>query len=172
MLKRFSTFLDAIDRVLFCIIAVLSASMTIIILYQVVLRYCFNSSNIWAEELAKFMFIWITMLASSMAIRRNAHLRVDLIVDLLAPRPRFILQIATYFLILCFLVYLCFLGVELMGNTMVNRSAGLRVPMAIPYAAIPIGGVLMTLACIEFIGKKCGELKQVHTISSNEGEGA
>jgi TRAP-type C4-dicarboxylate transport system permease small subunit len=143
--------------------------MTSIMLYQVVLRYCFNAANIWAEELAKFMFVWVTLLGASMAIRRNVHLRVDLFVGLLPPKPRFTVQIVTYTLILGFLIYLCFLAVELISNTTVNRSAGLRVPMAIPYSAILVGGVLMVLACIEFIGKKVEEYRQILRESSADG---
>lgn len=173
MLTKYSAFLDVIGKVLFYLIALLAAAMTLIMLYQVVLRYCFNAANIWAEELAKFMFVWVTMLASSLAIRKNAHLRVDLFVDLMRPKYRLILQIVSYIAILGLLVYICRLGITLMGNTMVNRSAGLRVPMAIPYSAVPIGCFLMALTCIEFIAKKAVELKAVLKGEANgEGGGA
>ena len=118
------------------------------------LRYCFASANVWAEVLAKFMFVWVATFGSSIAIRRNAHLRVDLLIDYLRPKYRYIIQILTYPLILLFLIYLCKLGMDLMDRTWVNKSAGLRLPMAIPYSAIPVGGVFMILSCIEFIGKR------------------
>lgn len=167
MLKRYSAFLDQIDKALFVLLAVLSAAMVIVILYQVVLRYCFAAANVWAEELARFMFVWVTTLGASLAIRRNVHLRVDLLVDFLKPRPRYLLQIGTYILILLFLLYLCRLGFDLMSKTMLNKSAGLRVPMAAPYAAIPLGGVFMVLACIEFIAKKVEALRELSSGSAN-----
>lgn len=171
MLKKYSAFLDQIDKVLCLLLGALSAAMVIVILYQVVLRYCFAAANVWAEELARFMFVWVATLGASVAIRRNVHLRVDLIVDILKPRPRYILQIVTYTLILLFLLYLCQLGVDLMGRTMINKSAGLRVPMAVPYAAIPVGGAFMVLACIEFIAKKFAALRELSGSSaSRQGE--
>ena len=161
MLKTYSSFLDALDRVLFVVLAVLSAAMVAVILYQVVLRYCFSAANVWAEELARFMFVWITTLAASMAVRRNVHLRVDLFIDILRPKARLIVQIISYTAIFIFLVYLCVLGVDLMTRTTINRSAGLRVPMAVPYAAIPAGATLMALACIEFIAKRVQDFKNL-----------
>lgn len=159
MLKQYSAFLDRVDKVLFVILAILSAAMVAVILYQVVLRYCFSAANVWAEELARFMFVWVTTLGASVAIRRNVHLRVDLVSDMLRPRPRYILQIVLYVMVLLFLIYLCFLGIDLMGRTMVNKSAGLRIPMAYPYSAIPVGGFFMILSCIEFIGKRVEDLR-------------
>ncbi|GHV53857.1 2,3-diketo-L-gulonate TRAP transporter small permease YiaM [Deltaproteobacteria bacterium] len=169
MLKKYSAFLDVLNKALFFVIAVLAAAMTLIILYQVVLRYCFNAANIWAEELAKFLFVWVTVLGSSIAIRKNVHLKVDLFLSLLKPRARLILQIVSYLLILGFLIYLCRLGISLMGNTMVNRSAGLRVPMAIPYSAVPVGAFLMSLTCLEFILKRAQELRQLAQGPDNGG---
>lgn len=159
MLNKYSAFLDRVDKVLLALLSVLAALMVAIILYQVVLRYCFSAANVWAEELARFMFVWLTTLGASVAIRRNVHLRVDLVVDILKPRSRYILQIVTYTMILFFLLYLCYLGVDLMTRTMVNKSAGLRLPMAIPYSAIPVGGAFMVMSCIEFIAKRVQDLR-------------
>ncbi|SBV95624.1 Tripartite ATP-independent periplasmic transporter DctQ component [uncultured delta proteobacterium] len=171
MLKKYSAFLDQLDKVLCLLLGALSAAMVVVILYQVVLRYCFAAANVWAEELARFMFVWVATLGASVAIRRNVHLRVDLIVDTLKPRSRYILQIVTYTLILLFLLYLCRLGVDLMGRTMINKSAGLRVPMAVPYAAIPVGGAFMVLACVEFIAKKVAALRELSGgAASRQGE--
>jgi TRAP-type C4-dicarboxylate transport system, small permease component len=169
VLKTYSAFLDKVDKILMAILSILAALMVIIILYQVVLRYCFASANVWAEELARFMFVWVTTLGASVAIRRNVHLRVDLVVDFLKPKSRFVLQIVTYTLILIFLIYLCRLGIDLMGRTMVNKSAGLRIPMAIPYSAIPVGGALMILSCIEFIAKRVQDLRNLSKNSEQQG---
>jgi TRAP-type C4-dicarboxylate transport system permease small subunit len=161
VLKRYSAFLNKLDKVILAILAALAAAMVIIMLYQIVLRYCFNSANVWAEELTRFMFVWMTTLGASVAIRHNVHLRVDLVVDFLKPRSRFILQIVTYTLILLFLIYLCQLGFDLMSRTMINKSAGLRVPMAVPYSAIPFGCIFMILSCIEFIASRVQDLRNL-----------
>jgi TRAP-type C4-dicarboxylate transport system permease small subunit len=172
MLSKYSAFLDVIWRGLRMLLALLAALMTAIMMYQVILRYCFNDANIWAEEVTRYLFVWVTMLGSGVAIRANVHLRIDFLVDALSLKPRLILQMISYLLILMFLLYLCVLGFDLMDNTWVNRSAGLRIPMAIPYTALPVGGMIMILFCTECIFKKTEEIRQVFTGQFKEADRA
>ena len=167
MLQAYSAFLDKVDKVLFVILAALGSSMTAIMLYQVALRYFFSASSLWAEELARYMFAWLALLAASVAIRRNVHLRIDFVVEALRPRPRLILQIVNYTVVLFFLLYMLWLSIRLVSNTTVNISTGLLIPMAIPYSCVLIGSVLMTLSCVEFLCKKVQELRQ---LSRDQGE--
>ena len=172
MLSKYSAFLDVICRGLRILLALLAAMMTAIMVYQVVLRYCFNDANIWAEEVTRYLFVWVTMLGSGIAIRANVHLRIDFFVGMLGLKPRLILQLISYMLILLFLLYLCDLGFNLMDNTWVNRSAGLRIPMAIPYTAIPVGGIVMILFCVECIFKKIEEIRRVFGSTLEEADKA
>ena len=161
MLKAYSAFLDKIDKVLFVSLVFLGSAMTLIMLYQVGLRYFFNASTIWAEELVRYLFAWSVMLAASMAIRKNSHLKIDIVIDALPPRGRLVLQFINYIVLLLFLLYLIVLSYKLVSSTTNNLSAGLRIPMALPYACVLLGGVLMTLSCVEFLGKLAQEFKQL-----------
>ncbi|MDR1826761.1 MAG: TRAP transporter small permease subunit, partial [Methylobacteriaceae bacterium] len=72
---------DRVERTINALIIVLLMLMTIVIFYQVVLRYVFHGTNIWAEEFARYAFIWIVMLGSASAIRRFQHIRIDFLVQ-------------------------------------------------------------------------------------------
>lgn len=160
MLSGYSRFLDGIERVLYWILAFLIGAMTLVMIYQVVLRYVFNNANIWAEELIKFMFIWSVMLGGCIAVRKNSHLRIEVFIDMLSPAKKAWIQIVTYSLVMAFLAVLLVLGLVLVSNTTVNRSAGLGVPMAIPYFSVPLGAFLMMLACVEFMLKNVEGARQ------------
>ena len=43
----------------------------------------------------------------------------------------------------------------------VNVSAGLKIPMSVPYACMPIGAVLMILTSIEVIMKQLAEIAEL-----------
>lgn len=45
--------------------------MVAVMFYQVVLRYCFNKSNIWSEEITRYMFVYVSLLASFTPIGVN-----------------------------------------------------------------------------------------------------
>lgn len=151
MLNKYSNFLDKIDRIISYLIATMLGLMTGLMVYQIVLRYIFNNANAWSEELIRYLFIWVIMLGGSIAIRKGAHLKVEIFIDVLKPKIKAFIQLISYILILVLLIILLSKGVELVKNTQNNLTAGLEIPMSIPYLSIPIGMFLMILATIEFI---------------------
>lgn len=72
-----------IDRVEEGAIAFLLLFMTTLTFAQVVLRYVFNSGFVWALETTTYAFIWMVLLGISYGVRHNAHIGVDVLVNLL-----------------------------------------------------------------------------------------
>ncbi len=66
-----------------------SACLTLVascIMYQVVLRYVFNSASAWAEELAVYGMIFAVYFGAALGAKERAHIRITLLVNAL-PRP-------------------------------------------------------------------------------------
>lgn len=74
------------DKIEIFIILVLFSAMTIITFTSVVSRYCFNFTFSWAEQLVRFMFVWITFAGISLAGLRGAHMRVTAITLLIGEK--------------------------------------------------------------------------------------
>ena len=55
MLSKYSRFLDVIEKIEKVLLALSVSVMTVVIIYQVVLRYVFSASNAWSEELARYL---------------------------------------------------------------------------------------------------------------------
>lgn len=95
-----------IDQIEETVIAVLLGLMTLLTFANVVTRYLFNSNILWALELTVFMFGWLVLLGASYAIKKNAHLGVDVIVNMLAPPARRILALVSVAACLLFSILL------------------------------------------------------------------
>ena len=81
------------------LITFLMAAMTLVTFMQVIARYVFNYSFVWALELTGVMFAWLIFVGMSYGVRVGAHIGVDAAVKLLGKRPaRFVESIAA---ILC-----------------------------------------------------------------------
>lgn len=65
------------------LIAFLMAAMTLLAFSQVVARYVFNYSFVWALELTGVMFAWLIFIGMSYGVRVGAHIGVDAVVRLL-----------------------------------------------------------------------------------------
>jgi TRAP-type C4-dicarboxylate transport system permease small subunit len=48
---------------------------------NVVLRYAFNSGIVVSEELSRIFFVWLTFIGAIVAVRDNAHLGMDNVVQ-------------------------------------------------------------------------------------------
>ncbi|HVZ43125.1 MAG TPA: TRAP transporter small permease [Ramlibacter sp.] len=68
------------------LIILLMAAMTLITFVQVVARYVFNYSFVWALELTGVLFAWLIFVGMSYGVRVGAHIGVDAGVKLLGPR--------------------------------------------------------------------------------------
>lgn len=169
--KTYSRFLDMLEKIQRAILTVSVAAMVVLMVYQVILRYVFSNSNAWSEELIRYLFILNVMLASPIAIRRNNHLQIDVLINCFSPRVK---RIFTVLATLAGIVFLCFLlkySIDLCMTATNNVSAGLaaaglNVSMAIPYASLPLGAVLMILTSIEVVLKTIGELHSGQEVSS------
>jgi C4-dicarboxylate transporter DctQ subunit len=68
------------------LVIVLMAAMTLVTFMQVVARYVFNYSFVWALELTGVLFAWLIFIGMSYGVRVGAHIGVDLAVRSLGPR--------------------------------------------------------------------------------------
>ena len=59
---------------------------TCILFAGVVSRYVFDSPLMWTDELANFLFLWLSMLGAVVALRRDEHMRLTTFVNSLQPR--------------------------------------------------------------------------------------
>ena len=126
--------------------------------YQVILRYVFSNSNSWSEELVRYLFIFNVMIASAIAVRRNSHLQIDILINTFSPSVKRIFTIIATAAGIVFLIFLFGYSITLCKTGLRNISPGIGITMAIPYACIPIGIVFMVLTSIEVILKNVEEL--------------
>lgn len=68
--------------------AALIASITVLLLTGVISRYVFGRAIVWVDEVVSMQFIWAAMIGATIAIYRNEHLRLSVIVDMLPERLR------------------------------------------------------------------------------------
>lgn len=137
-----STWLERLEESL---IAFLLAVMTLITFGQVVARYLFNYSFVWALELSTFLFGGLIFLGMSYGVRVNAHIGVDALVKLLPRRAAHRLAIVAT--LLC-LVYAAIVFVGGWVYVAKIRQIGILaqdipIPQWIPRVVLPLGFALL-----------------------------
>lgn len=103
-------------------------------------------------EIATFCMIFSVMLTASLGIKRNIHVRIDILNNIVPSFAGFLLEIVAMLIVLVVAAYLTYSGYLLVEESLLLGDSTLgtvQVPMWIPQAIMPIGGALMTLRTIE-----------------------
>ena len=103
------------NRIEFTIIVALFIIMICINFCTVITRYFFSYTASWAEQLSRFMFVWITYAGVSWGGSINAHLRVFALCELLGDKIGY------------WILYLADIVTVLFGLFMGTRIWGLMV---------------------------------------------
>ncbi|MTI81617.1 MAG: TRAP transporter large permease subunit [Firmicutes bacterium] len=132
-------------------------AIILIITFQTAYRYVITDilgttgSTVWAEESARYIFIWISYLAIPIAIKNRSNIRVDIVYDKLPQRFQKISWVVVDLLFLTLSGVIFFMGIEhiKMQLQMPQMTPGLQIPFFIPYLILPIGFGLMAIRVIQ-----------------------
>jgi len=123
------------------------AIMTILVFIQVVMRYVFSNSLSWSEEMARFIFLWLSWIGASYAVKERSHFRVEMFANMIKGKSRLYFEYLVLIIWFVFSFVLTWYGTELIlfisesGQT----SAAMDLPMSWPYASVPVGCGLMCI---------------------------
>jgi TRAP-type C4-dicarboxylate transport system permease small subunit len=110
--KLYSRSLDRVDRAARWGIIAASAAMIFIVSFQVLLRYAFNSSLDWSDEVSRLLFVWCMFLAIPLGIREGAHVGIELVTTHLPPALRVLLSKACALAAAALMAVVCWQSVK------------------------------------------------------------
>ncbi|MDD5703671.1 MAG: TRAP transporter small permease [Dehalococcoidales bacterium] len=125
----------------------------ILVFVQVVMRYIFNYSLSWSEELARYIFVWQSWLGFCLALRHGKHIRVDIVSHWLSPKLKIAFELIAWSLSLIMVLFLVTNGFKLL-HLLASRgqvSPALRMPMSYAYAAVPVSCLLGSVLIVGHI---------------------
>jgi len=121
------------------------ALMVALCLLQVISRYILKISLSFTEELSRFLFIWVTFLGTAMALKKQQHVKMDMLIGIFPSSLRRIVEAAvSFFTLLIYMILVCS-GIGVMAKTMDQTSAAMNLPMGLVYAAVPVSFTVMIL---------------------------
>lgn len=140
----FSRIINSLEE---SIIAIILATMTLLVFIEVVLRFGFGTGFMWAEELTLHLSAWMVLFGVSYGIKVGSHIGVDALVKIMpSPVRRVISTIAVLAcLTYCGLfmqgawVYLS--KIQMIGIEMED----LPIPKWIAHSILFIGMILMAI---------------------------
>lgn len=118
-------------------------AMVVIICYQVVMRYVFNRSPSWSEEVSLILMIWFGILSIPIGVRLHLHIGIEYLFNKFPKRTQWVLSRVIYALIAAFGVVMITAGLELVKFTSMSTLPATKLPSSVKYAVIPLAGITL-----------------------------
>ena len=115
------------------------------LLVSIFFRYIINYALSWPEELSMLLFVWLILLAGSLGVREQFHVRLTTLINRLPSRVRKLLARLFTVVIMVFGGVLVYSGQSLIVRTAGDLSATIGYPLEILYCPVPLCGALIIL---------------------------
>jgi TRAP-type C4-dicarboxylate transport system permease small subunit len=126
--------------------AVLLAGTVGMMTVQLVRRVIFNAPITWVEEVVRYSFVWAVYLGSVLALIRDSHIRVLVVVERFGKTGHVWSDRLTWLVNVIVFVYLFYWSVELAWQYRTAEFYTLPgLPQVIFYLSVPVSTALMLL---------------------------
>jgi TRAP-type C4-dicarboxylate transport system permease small subunit len=123
----------------------LLAALVITPLAQITMRGIFNVPMAGAEELARYFLICLSFIGASYVTEQGGQIRMEEFQGLIAPKPRWILQLVIELSGVALFGVLFVASVVTIRNNLQNQTAVMELPFWLFMAPLAIGSLLLVV---------------------------
>lgn len=154
---------DIIDKIVTWVVFIIITAMILTITLQIITRVFFEALT-WSEELSRYLLVWGSFFAATLAYKRGMHISVTFGIDFFRKPVKKWIILLSILLSIIFFGFSARYGFSLMSQQAVQVSAALRLPMGWIYFAMPVSFLIMIIhgisaALEEFLDCKEGDLQ-------------
>ncbi|MCB9947635.1 MAG: TRAP transporter small permease [Rhodospirillaceae bacterium] len=161
-MKVLQTLLDGYYRLLRILVGLMMAAIIVPVAMQVLSRPLdipligevrFVPRHLWTEEVALFLFIWIVMLGSVIAVREQTHFEVDILPEPNNPRTRGLRRILVHLLMGVMAYFFIVDGWSYFQFGGRQESDYLRYDLGYLYITVPLAGASWGIFLLEHLAR-------------------
>lgn len=139
--------MKSLDRIEEIICAVCLVVMTLLVFVNVASRYLLHASLSFSEEITTNLFVLLSMMGTSIAAKRRAHLGLSILTDAVNPRTRKIMSVGGFAIATVFSLALFVYSVLMVVSQyrLGQVTASMQWPEWIYGTFVPFGAFFMTI---------------------------
>lgn len=130
-------------------LAIMLAGMTLMITYDVVMRYGFNRPTRWADEAAMYLMVWIGLLSAAFGVRERTHIRLEILVSRLPATWQRWLKLFSDLGVAAFGVSVAIYGWRLSQLAWNQTTPALGLRTGAMYLVLPATGIIMAIGSLQ-----------------------
>ncbi len=142
ILTRFD---DILAKVEAAVLIGLVSIMTVVVFLQVVYRYVLTQPLHWSEELARYLFVWLSILGATLGVQKQGHFGLEIFFRMFPKQGQWLMRLLIHLLMGSVILVLLVYGITLVEKTALQESPAMGIPMSWAYACLPVGATLMAI---------------------------
>tara|TARA_R110001583_G_scaffold28426_2_gene100871 strand:+ start:4249 stop:6201 length:1953 start_codon:yes stop_codon:yes gene_type:complete len=137
------SFNQSLEKILKGVLVSLLAVMSILIVYQVVARYVFNSPSAMSEELLRFSLIWLGILGAALCFMKSTHLSLPLLLDHVALSTRNKMELFNKYMYVMLGAVMAWGGYVASAKNFTMLTPTLQIPLGVVQSVFIISGLII-----------------------------
>ena len=140
---------EKINRITLVISQIILGITIVSVFINVLLRYLFNTGLFSSGEYVPFLFTWLTFLGSSIVLRDNEHLRIDILLRGSKGKFKKNLEIFISLIESIYFLFLFYYGLQMTLKNLRQFTPYLGISYSMVYLSVPVASFLMFLYLLE-----------------------
>ena len=158
-MEQFKKILDALFVWVLKLAMLMLMAMVVIVFFNVVLRYGFNSGIHWAEEISLVIVIWFTFISMALGVKENLHINVSVLPRKLSAKFFLSLDVLKDLLEMLIGFVMIIYGWRLTLNGAKSFLPATQIPNSINYLVLPIAGIFIILYAVIYLTEDLKKFK-------------
>ena len=153
-LKKLDKGIEVIQTVVCCILMFAIMWLTF---FMVFFRYVLNNSIVWAEEVLRYLMIWVVLVGAGLTTREDQHVCMDGLQSLLErwPKLRAVHYVITRLIVFVFMLLMISPSLELIRRTGNSTATSLVwLPKKAVYLSFICGIISVNLSLLSQVPRK------------------
>lgn len=150
MKKAFNIIFHALEWLaMICLVV-----MTVVVFFDVILRYIFNQGMPWTQEIATLLLVWFSLIGMAIGVGEKIHISIEMFTMKCSPKVISILESINHVLIAVYGIMMLVYGLQIMNVTKNTTMPATKMPSSVLYIILPLSGILVFLNAAIVAAKK------------------
>ena len=143
-MKKILHYFDEHLEEIFCLLVFVV--MSLLTFVQVILRYVFNSSIVFSEELSRYLFVWLTFIGIAYGVKKQSHLSVDIVFNRLKGPAKTAVKYLALILYIVFAVLMVVHSYKYFSRVAATAQLAASMNLHMKWVALaPLAGFVLVL---------------------------
>ncbi len=139
---QFARISEVLNNVIKFLIGTMLIIMTVVVTVQIIFRIFFDALS-YTEEMSRYLLVWSSLFAASVAYKQGSHIAVTFIVEQFKGKANKLTTIIINLVCIVFFLIAINYSLQLINMQVFQTSPALLIPMRYIYLSIPLSFSVM-----------------------------